>query len=139
MFNQLNIIVRDMDATLAFYRALGLTIDAEPGDHHVEVQFPSGMSLEFDDPSSVSLWDSGWSGGTGGAAVLGFDLPSREAVDHVFARLTQAGHRARQRPYDAFWGGRYAIIEDPDGNPIGLMSPVDPERKVWPPDPPPSD
>jgi hypothetical protein len=30
-FNQVNLIVRDMDKTVAFYRRLGLTIDAELG------------------------------------------------------------------------------------------------------------
>jgi uncharacterized glyoxalase superfamily protein PhnB len=29
---------------------------------------------------------------------------------------------------DTFWGARYAVIEDPDGNHVGLMSPIDPER-----------
>ena len=31
MLNQLNLVVQDMDRTVAFYRLLGLAIDAEPG------------------------------------------------------------------------------------------------------------
>ena len=43
-------------------------------------------------------------------------------------RLIAAGHTALQPPYDAFWGARYAIVEDPDGNAVGLMGPIDRAR-----------
>jgi len=33
------------------------------------------------------------------------------------------------KTYDAFRGARYAIVEDPDGNSFGLMSPIDAARK----------
>jgi hypothetical protein len=38
-----------------------------------------------------------------------------------------------QVPYDAFWGARYAIVADPDGNEVGLMSPRDDDRRSFPP------
>ena len=135
--SQLNLVVRDMDATVAFYRRLGFVIDAEPGDQHVELPMPNGMTVEFDAVESVAVWDSGWPGTTGGSVVLGMALPDRAAVDASYAELTAAGHAGRQPPYDAFWGARYAIVEDPDGNPVGLMSPIDAARKTWPPAPPP--
>jgi catechol 2,3-dioxygenase-like lactoylglutathione lyase family enzyme len=133
LLNQLNLIVRDMEATVAFYRRLGLDAKAEPGAPHVEVRFPNGMSLEFDTAESVGTWDRGWHGATGGSNVLGFGVESRERVDELYREVTQAGYRGRQPPYDAFWGSRFAIVEDPDGNGIGLMSPIDAERKFWPP------
>jgi catechol 2,3-dioxygenase-like lactoylglutathione lyase family enzyme len=64
-------------------------------------------------------------------------LPSREAVDEACVDLTGAGGTGRQPPYDAFWGARHAIVEDPDGNAVGLMSPIDASSKFWPPVPPP--
>jgi len=135
--NQLNVIVRDMDATVAFYRLLGLTIDAEPGAVHVEVFFPNDLRLEFDSAPTIQHWDTGWSGTTGGSTVLGFAVISRDVVDALYADVVAAGHRGRQPPYDAFWGARYAIVDDPDGNGVGLMSPIEKERKYWPPTPPP--
>ena len=136
--NQLNLIVRDMDKTIAFYRELGLAIDAEPGSPHVSVTFPNGASLDFDSVEFVPSWDSGWKGSTGGSTVVGFSVGSREAVDDLYGTVTGAGYAGRQQPYDAFWGARYAIVEDPDGNGVGLMSPIDVDRKVWPPPSPPS-
>lgn len=67
--------------------------------------------------------------------VIGFKLESRAAVDEMFARLTAAGHGVRQEPWDTFWGARYAVVEDPDGNAVGLMSPIDPDRRSESPDP----
>ncbi len=50
----LNLIVRDMDATLAFYRQLGLDIPdsavwrTDSGAHHVDLSLPNGFGLDFD-------------------------------------------------------------------------------------------
>jgi uncharacterized glyoxalase superfamily protein PhnB len=53
---------------------------------------------------------------------LAFRCESRADVDAVYARLTAAGHRGHREPWDAFWGQRYAIVEDPDGNLISLFA-----------------
>lgn len=136
--NQLNLAVRDMDATVAFYRRLGLKIDARPGAQHVAVHLANGILLELDALEFVEQWNTGWRGATGGQVVLGFALPDRSAVDEMYENLTAAGHRPQQPPYNAFWGARYAIVEDPDGNPVGLMSPPEEEHRFWPPSRPPA-
>jgi catechol 2,3-dioxygenase-like lactoylglutathione lyase family enzyme len=140
VMDQLNLVVRDMDATLAFYRALGVAVrddgaDWPPGSgaRHVDVRFPSGMRLEFDNVAMAKIWHARWrETGDGTKAVLGFSLPSREAVDDKYAELTAAQYFGVHPPHDAFWGARYAIVKDPDGNDIGLMSPIDNSRKFEP-------
>jgi catechol 2,3-dioxygenase-like lactoylglutathione lyase family enzyme len=138
VLNQLNLVVADMEATLAFYRRLGLTVDAESGAQHVAMELPGGPRIEFDTTEFVPQWDSGWAGSTGGSIILGFSAASRDAVDEIYADLTGAGYRGHQPPYDALWGARYAIVDDPDGAGIGLMSPIDAQRRYWPPTPPPA-
>jgi hypothetical protein len=59
-------------------------------------------------------------------------LPARQAVDDRYAELTSAGYRGRQSPFDAFWGARDAIVADPDGNDVGLMSPAEDSRPSSP-------
>jgi uncharacterized glyoxalase superfamily protein PhnB len=137
VLSQLNLVVRDMDATLAFYRRLGFVINAPADAEHVAAHLPGGLLVEFDSTGFVPMWDSGWPGTTGGSTVLGLALPTRAAVDETYTDITGAGYTGRQPPYDAFWGARYAIVEDPDGIPVGLMSPRDPARQSWPPTPPP--
>ncbi|PZR79415.1 MAG: hypothetical protein DLM65_10775, partial [Candidatus Aeolococcus gillhamiae] len=92
-------------------------------------QLPGGIDLDFDSVEFARHWDKGWIAGMG---VLGFKVGSRERVDEIFADLTGAGYRGQQGPYDAFWGTRYAVVEDPDGNAVGITSPVDPERRSDP-------
>jgi uncharacterized glyoxalase superfamily protein PhnB len=77
-------------------------------------------------------------GGERGRLILGFTLASHAAVDEKYHELLAAGYAGHQPPYDAFWGARYAIIEDPDGNRVGVMSPTEVDRKYWPPVAPPS-
>lgn len=137
VFSQLNIVVSDMDAALTFYRRLGLDPKVTPDDVHAAASLPGGLSIEWDGAEFATLWDSG-SRGPGGGIVLGFNVPSRQAVDDLYAQLTTTGYRGRQRPYDAFFGARYAIVDDPDGNGVGLMSPIDDEHRYWPPRPAPA-
>lgn len=130
--DQFNLVVSNMEATVAFYRRLGLTIpDTDPAfqAHHRSAQAEGGIDLDFDSTAFARHWDKGWRGGMG---ALGFKVDSREAVDQIYADLTAAGYRGQQSPFDAFWGARYAIVEDPDGNPVGIMSPIEPERRSEP-------
>jgi uncharacterized glyoxalase superfamily protein PhnB len=139
VFSQLNLVVRDVNAALAFYRRLGLEPNVSPGGVHAQANLPGGLSIEWDSAEFAASWDSSSRGPGGGSIVLGFNVPSRDAVDDLYAELTAAGYHGRQLPYDAFWGSRYAIVDDPDGNGVGLMSPADDEHRSWPPSPAPAD
>ncbi len=136
----LNLIVRDMASSVEFYRRLGVTVpegEAATGVH-VQLQMPSGFSLELDTGESAAWWHAGWRADPGSAAVVVcFSLATRDAVDATYADLTGAGYVGRQPPFDAFWGARWAIVADPDGHDIGLMSPMDDARRSWPPTPSP--
>ena len=133
VLDQINLVVRDMDAAVAFYRRLGLDIpDRDPlwDAHHRSANVAGGLDFDLDSVPFAHVWDEGWRGaGEGAGCVIGFKVESREAVDRLYEELTGAGYRGQQPPWDAFWGARYAVIEDPDGNPVGLMSPVDPAMR----------
>lgn len=133
VFCQLNLVVSDMPAALAFYRRLGLQVEWHPDSPHARAVTPSGFRIEWDTAEFAVLYDSGSRGATGGGMVLGFSVASRAEVDGLYADLTAAGYHGRQRPYDAAWGSRFAIVDDPDGNGVGLMSPQEDEHKYWPP------
>jgi catechol 2,3-dioxygenase-like lactoylglutathione lyase family enzyme len=127
---QFNLVVSDMEASVAFYRRLGLTVpdaDATWQRHHRTAHLENGFDLDFDSQEFAHHWDRGWPGGMG---VLGFEVDSREQVDQIYNDLTGAGYGGQQPPFDAFWGARYAVVEDPDGNAVGLMSPVDPDMRA---------
>jgi catechol 2,3-dioxygenase-like lactoylglutathione lyase family enzyme len=134
VFDQFNLVVSDMDATVAFYRRLGLTIDdtlPEWASHHRAATQPGGIDLDIDSITFARQWDRGFPA-RGAMGVLGFRLDSRGAVDDTYNDLVGAGYVGQQPPYDAFWGARYAVVQDPDGNAVGLMSPIDPARRTAP-------
>jgi len=135
--HMLNVVVGDMAASVEFYRRLGVPVPdgADPTSVHVQLRMPSGFSLELDTAASARLWHAGGrSDPASVSVVIGFALPDRQAVDQRYDELTAAGHAGRQPPFDAFWGARYAIVADPDGNDVGLMSPIDEELRTWPPE-----
>lgn len=138
---QLNLVVRDMQASRAFYRRLGLAIEpaAHPdwADHHASVTLPNGVRLELDSAAFARQWNPGLRDVAGGAVVIMFEVPTRRDVDDVYERMVAGGARVQKSPEDAFWGARYAIIEDPDGNSIGITSPIDAAARRRPPAPPP--
>jgi catechol 2,3-dioxygenase-like lactoylglutathione lyase family enzyme len=134
--HMLNVIVGDMPASIDFYRRLGVLVTdgVDTSGAHVQLRMPGGFSLELDTAESARVWHAGWRADPATVrVVIGFSLRSREAVDERYADLTAAGHVGRQPPFDAFWGARYAIVADPDGNDVGLMSPIDEARRTWPP------
>jgi uncharacterized glyoxalase superfamily protein PhnB len=138
VLDQLNIVVRDMEAAVAFYRMLGLEIpDTLPEwqAHHRTAKLDGDVDLDLDSTAFTPDWNAGWPASRPGV-VVGFRVETREDVDDLYAELTGAGHVGQQPPYDAFWGARYAIVEDPSGNAVALMSPVDPALRTRPSDPP---
>ncbi len=137
VLNQINIVASDFDASIAFYRRLGLEIPdraPDPGIRHAELKLENGLTLEFDNHELAKTYNAAWRHPQGSArTVIGFSMTTREDVDRLYAELTAAGYRGKQKPFDTFWGARYAIVADPDGNDVGLMSPLDERRRTWPP------
>ena len=124
--NLIGIAVADMGKALAFYRRLGLDIpesaDAEP---HVEVALPGGLRLAWDTVETIRSFDPSWTPPHGSPRTgLAFACDDPAEVDRVYADLTQAGYEGHKEPWDAFWGQRYALVHDPDGNGVDLFAPL---------------
>ena len=137
ILDHMNLVVRDMDSMIAFYSRLGVEIapSAPPWDrHHRTIQNDDRIDFDLDSATFAVQWNAGWPSGQTGP-VIGFRVERRESVDAIYDDLTSAGYTGQQAPYDAFWGARYAVIVDPEGNSVGLMSAADPERRTAPPSP----
>ncbi|GEK22709.1 VOC family protein [Cellulomonas xylanilytica] len=129
--SQINLVVADVARSGEFYRDLGWDV-GEPVDPHAEIRF-DGLSVELDEHSSVAFWNSGSPDDDAAATLLSIHLDSREAVDALWSRMTGLGHESRQRPFDAFFGSRFAVLADPDGHQVGLLSPRSDEHRSDPP------
>lgn len=113
-------LVRDVDAALPFYSALGFTLADRWG--------PPFAVLKRDD---LALWLSG--PGTSAARPLedgatpapgGWNRLVLQVgdLDAAMSALEAAGARFRSRPV-AGPGGRQMLAEDPSGNPVELFEP----------------
>ena len=136
----LNIVAKDMNATLAFYRKLGVDIPdtavwgTSTGAHHITIPLRTPVTMELDSTSLAGVYNTSYDADDVHRTVIGFSLETRDAVDEVFAEMTADGYKGVQTPWDAFWGARYAILEDPEGNHVGIMSPSEEQHRSTPPD-----
>ena len=126
-FDLVGLVVGDMAASLAFYRTLGFDIPPEAdSEGHVEHSLPGGLRIAWDAVEVIRSFDPAWSPPGGGHRVsLAFRCDSPAEVDATYAALTAAGHAGHNPPWDAFWGQRYAVVHDPDGNSVDLFAPFE--------------
>ncbi|MXQ54976.1 VOC family protein [Shimazuella alba] len=121
-FDMIGVVVKDMRKALEFYRILGLDIPESAYDEmHVEV-VQNGFRFAFDLQEIVENIYGSWDEPVGHRIELAFLCDSREAVDELFKKITEHGYIGHREPWDAFWGQRYAIVQDPDGNLISLFA-----------------
>ena len=121
----IGIIAADIAESLRFYRLLGIDI-AEPasGDDHVESMLPNGLRIAWDSLELMKQLDPDWVKPQGHRIGLAFLCDGPAGVDETFNKIVQAGFTAKRAPWDAFWGQRYALVTDPDGNVIDLFAPL---------------
>ena len=124
--NAIGIVASDMATSIRFYRTLGLDLPESPGEGHLEATMSSGVRLMLDSEEVVRSFQPEWSRETGNQLSLAFECSSPAEVDEVYARVTGAGFEGEKEPWDAFWGQRYAMVADPDGNKVDLFAPLAP-------------
>ncbi|MGE7390659.1 VOC family protein [Streptomyces sp. NPDC004126] len=125
--DMIGLVVSDMAASLAFYRRLGLDVPAGAEEQpHVEAVLPGGLRIGWDTEETVRSFDPSWTPQSGGQRrELAFLCESPAEVDALYAELTGAGYAGHLKPWDAFWGQRYAVVLDPDGCGVSLFAPAD--------------
>jgi catechol 2,3-dioxygenase-like lactoylglutathione lyase family enzyme len=125
-FEAIGLVVTDLERAVTFYRELGLEfpepVDPE-GHGHVEAQLPGGHRFMLDTEATIKSFDPEWEPPSGGhRSAVAFRCDSPAEVDETYGRLLERGGSAYKEPWDAFWGMRYAQVQDPDGNAVDLFA-----------------
>ncbi|GAB7182123.1 vicinal oxygen chelate (VOC) family protein [Kitasatospora sp. Ki12] len=125
-FAFVGLAVSDVAASVAFYRRLGLAFpEGAEQEPHVEAELPGGLLLVLDAESTIRSFHPSWRPPTGGGRTsLAFRCEGPAQVDALYEELTGAGYHGELKPWDAFWGQRYAVVHDPDGNGVDLLAPL---------------
>ncbi|CAN5460643.1 VOC family protein [soil metagenome] len=109
----------NMTEAIRFYRMLGLAFP-DPDGPYVEATTDGGMRVSLNDAIMVMSINPTWKPPVGQAISLAFLCD----VDATYKAITEAGFHGHKEPWDAFWGQRYAIVTDPDGNHVDLFAPL---------------
>ena len=120
----LGIVSADIAASCRFYRALGVDV-GEPaeGEDHFEATLPNGLRLMWDTEELIRKLHPDWQRPSEGHAMaLAFECASAADVDETYAKVVGEGFTGKTEPFDAFWGQRYATVDDPDGNSVDLFA-----------------
>ena len=111
-----------MARSIRFYRLLGIDVPETPDEGHVDTFLESGFRFMLDSEEVVRSFLPDWSRATGNQVSLGLECATPAEVDEVYARVVAAGFEGRKEPWDAYWGQRYALLGDPDGNRVNLYA-----------------
>jgi len=145
--DQINIVIRLVDAAADFLIGLGIDVPGDEGGWDAihrnvpaHVQPPStndlgepAFGIDLDSPEFAHHWgglDPSFEG-----VVLNVRVDERFEVDQLHDLAVSLGGVTLKAPYDTFWGSRYATVEGPGPLVVGLMSIADPQRRTAGPDP----
>ena len=123
--DMIGITATDVDASLDYYRTLGLDVpESSGGEPYIEITLPGGIRLSWNALSMVKEIDPEWEEPKGQRIGLAYLCDSPSEVNEKHDSLVAAGYQSHKAPWDAFWGQRYAQVLDPDGNVVDLFAPL---------------
>jgi uncharacterized protein len=106
---------RDMPALRRFYR--GLRWPERPGASDALAMFDLGTTVLTLHPSSPAAGGlSPTQAAAPSAVTFVVDVDRREAVDEAVAAALEVGAQQVSAPADQAFGGRSAVVADPEGN-----------------------
>ncbi|MGV9555734.1 VOC family protein [Streptomyces sp. NPDC003401] len=125
-FDAVGLVVSDMAASVTFYRRLGFAFpEGAEREPHAEAPLPGGTRLLLDTEDTVRSFHPGRrTPARGGRHSLALRCEDPAEVDAVYEELVGAGYAGELKPWDAFWGQRYAVVQDPDGHEVDLFAPL---------------
>jgi catechol 2,3-dioxygenase-like lactoylglutathione lyase family enzyme len=120
--NAIGIVASNMGRSISFYRLLGVAVPETPDEGHVDTFLPNGVRFMLDTDDVIRSFRPDWTRETGNQLALAFECSSPSEVDEVYRRVVDAGFHGEKEPWDAFWGQRYAQLQDPDGVGVDLYA-----------------
>lgn len=121
--NAVGVSSTDFKSTVAFYTLLGFQFeDYGEEEQHLEPITPDGSARLMIDSASLLESILGEIPKPGNHSSFAVQYDSAAEVDRAIAAVKAAGHVVAAEPWDAPWGQRYAIVQDPDGYRVDLYA-----------------
>ena len=117
------VVSSDLKKTVIFYEALGFEFpDYEEDADHLEPIAPDGSARLMIDSVKLMSELIGVTPRPGNHSSFAIQYDGPQAVDEAAGRVQAAGFIVVSEPWDAFWGQRYCVVEDPDGYRVDLYA-----------------
>jgi uncharacterized glyoxalase superfamily protein PhnB len=119
----IGIIAKDMGKTLSFYRTLGFALPMEMDDEfNFDFETQNGVVLGFLSEIAAQQADPNYKTSVGQSMNLQFMVDSPNEVDKVYKQLLEASYKSYAKPWDRFWGQRFARVIDPDERIVNIYA-----------------
>ncbi len=118
----IGVTTSNLKKTVEFYKILGFEFpEFKDDEDHLEPTNQNGARLMIDSKKLIKdiLGEDPLPANTSSFAI---EYNSAKEVNDTAKRVSDAGFKVVKTPWDAFWGQRYAIVEDPDGYKIDLYA-----------------
>lgn len=120
--NAVAVTAKNLKKSVAFYTLLGFVFpEFSDEEQHVETTPNNDAKLMID---SVEMTKDiiGEEPKPGNHSSFAVQYNSPEELNEVAKKVTEAGFTIIKEPWDAFWGQRYCIVQDPDGYKVDLYA-----------------
>ena len=64
----------------------------------------------------------------GNHSMFAIEYENGKEIDNISNKVKESGFTIVKEPWDAFWGQRYAVLEDPDGYRVDLYAEIEKEK-----------
>jgi catechol 2,3-dioxygenase-like lactoylglutathione lyase family enzyme len=113
----------EMKRTVAFYSLLGFEFsEFKEDEDHLEPKTPDGSARLMIDTKKMMTEMLGTPPKPGNHGSFAIQYGSPAEIDRVAKKVKEGGFKLVKEPWDAFWGQRYAVVQDPDGYQIDLYA-----------------
>lgn len=121
--NAVAVSTTNFEQSVKFYEALGFQFpEYKVEDQHVESVNPGQHVRLMIDASELMTDSLGEAPKPGNHSMFAIEFDTPAEVDAVVKKITEADFTVFKAPWDAPWGQRYAIVEDPEGYRVDLYA-----------------
>lgn len=121
--NAVGVSTSNLRISVGFYTVLGFEFPQfKDNEQHLEPVTSDGSARLMIDAKSVVRDIIGEDPKPGNHSSFAIQYNSAEEVNKVVEKVKSAGFKVVKEPWDAFWGQRYTVVEDPDGYRIDLYA-----------------
>lgn len=121
--NAIGVTTSNLTKTVQFYSLLGFNFpEFKEDEDHLEPETQHGGARLMIDSKKLITEIMGEEPRPSNHSAFAVEYDSPDEVNTVAQHIEKSGFKIVKEPWDAFWGQRYCIVEDPDGYKVDLYA-----------------